>query len=508
MQGDLNRLRNTNFPKSKKLSLSISSFNKGLSLKYDKNLSNIEYASEIENFSFDSGALTDGIGFDNVFNNIAKPAEIQTLSSDLQNVGNIEKIIYFYKFNSKTQTRQDKLLFISSTFEVYFVNLYDTQKQLSKLRNVKFTSSPVAISYRLNGEDVIIFSSETDNMTVWDGEKNPYEVLDSPHISSMTVHFERLFATVDGEKNSIWFSDELDPTEWSISLDEAGFIEMIDERGALLKVVSFLDYVYIFREFGISKLSAFGNQSTFSCSNLYVSSGRINPESVCVCGDKILFLASDGIYKFDGVDTVKILTNIEDGFKGLNNNNAVACFSGSSYFLACNFLCESNYLNTLLEIDTTSFSLKNIVKGYDFKFICAIKSTDFEGVFTIVKESSKNAFLPATIVKNGKYFGIPTKKVWNSQISNIGDSFCEKVLKNIYVQTSTPIKIVVSSNEKEHEFNFSPSNTLGMKHCLIPVSDFSFKIVCNNSSCNIKNLKFDFYKLWRNTLWIMEKVPI
>lgn len=501
-------MKRTNFPNVKKLTLSIPSFEKGLSLKYDKNLSNIEFASDIKNFSFSSGALTDGLGFENVFNKIAKPSEIATLTSDLQNVGSFEKVIYFYKFNTATQCREDKLIFISNTHEVYYVNLYETEKQLICLRTIKFSSTPVATRYRLNGEDVIIFSSESDNMIVWDGTNSPYEVLDAPHISSMAVHFERLFATVDGEKNSIWFSDELDPTEWSISLDEAGFIEMVDERGALIKVVSFLDYVYIFREFGISKLSAFGNQSSFSCSNLYVSSGRINPESVCVCGDKILFLASDGIYKFDGVDTVKILSNIEDGFYQMDNKKAVACFSGSSYFLACNFKENSEELNTLLEIDTTSYSLKNIVKGYEFKFISSIATSEFEGVIAIVRDNVKNAFLPAFVVKNGKYFDVSTKKVWNSQITNVGDTFSKKMLRNIFVQTSSPIKIIVCADGIEHEFVFSSSKNILMKSCMIPVSDFSFKIVCDNTSCNIKNLKFNFYKLGRNTLWTMAKVHI
>ena len=109
-------------------------------------------------------------------------------------------------------------------------------------------------------------------MVVWDGVSDPYEVLDAPKISSMALHYERLFATVDGEKNSVWFSDDLDPTNWSMSLDEAGFIELIDERGALLKVVSFLDYIYIFREYGISRLTAYGDQTSFSVSNLFVSS--------------------------------------------------------------------------------------------------------------------------------------------------------------------------------------------------------------------------------------------
>ena len=487
----------TSFPSTKKSNLSIPSFEKGISLKYDKNLTNFNYASEIENFSFETGALTGGLGFENIFKQFAKPDEISTLSSDLKNVGDIEKIFYFYKYNNTLSQKQDKLVFVSGNHQIYFVDLQAQNKQLSFLRNIKFSSTPEAIRYRLNGEDVLIFTSENDNMVVWDGTNAPYEVLDAPHISSMAVHFERLFATVDGEKNSIWFSDELDPTEWSISLDEAGFIELVDERGALNKVVSFHDYVYIFRDNGISRLSAFGNQSQFSICNMFVSSGKIYPKSVCVCGDKIIFLSSDGLYKFDGVDTIKILENIESGFAGKDNINATACFFGSSYFLACNFQNNSDFLGTLLEIDTENYALKSVVKGYDFKHICAIQSDKINGVVAILKKPQENAFYCGFIVKNGSYFDISTKKVWKSQTSNIGDTFKEKVLRRIFVQTDTPILIRVFDGNKHHVFNFNSSKKTCMKTCIIPLIDFSFEIECNTSECNIKKLKFEFYTLGR-----------
>lgn len=500
--------KRTIFPTSKKVQLSIPSFEKGISLKYDKALTNFNYASSIENFSFDTGALTGGIGFDNIFSHISKPNEAQNLSTDLKNIGDIERIFYFYKYNSTLCQKEDKLVFVSASHQIYYVDLQKTNKQLSTLRNIKFTSTPDAIRYRLNGEDVLIFTSETDNMKVWDGTNAPYEVLDAPHISSMAVHFERLFATVDGEKNSIWFSDELDPTEWSVSLDEAGFIELIDERGTLNKVVSFNDYIYIFRDYGISRLSAFGNQTQFSASNLYVSSGKIYPKSVCVCGDKIIFLSSDGLYKFDGVDTVKILENIENGFKNMDNKNAISCFYGSSYFLACNFQNGTEYLDTLLEIDTDNYSLKSIVKGYDFKFISTIQSETVNGVIAVLKKTKENAFLVGFIVKNGSYFGKSTKKVWKSQTSNIGETFANKVLRSVFVQTDCPVLIKVFDGEKYHNFQFESSKKLCMKKCIIPLVDFSFEIECESTSCNIKNLKFEFFTLGREPKWTMEKVHI
>ena len=67
--------------------------------------------------------------------------------------------------------------------------------------------------------------------------------------TSMDIHYERLFVTTTNEKSKVLFSDDLDPTLWSIDLSEAGFIEMVDERGALNRVISFNDYLYIFRDY-------------------------------------------------------------------------------------------------------------------------------------------------------------------------------------------------------------------------------------------------------------------
>ena len=75
-------MRNTLFPSSKPYTISISSFDKGPSLKFDQSLTNFEYARDIENFSFETGALKEGLGFENIFTTIAKPEEKQTIIKD------------------------------------------------------------------------------------------------------------------------------------------------------------------------------------------------------------------------------------------------------------------------------------------------------------------------------------------------------------------------------------------------------------------------------------------
>ena len=487
--------RKTLFPNLSKISLSIDSFENGLSLTFDNDLTNMRYAKKLQNFSYVDGCLKNGLGISNL-DTIFKNSE--TLINDFKAVGNIIKTFHFYKYNKETLTREDKLIFVNQDYNVYYINLYDSNISLNSLRLISFTSPPNAIHYRLNGEDVIIFSSETDNMIVWDGTNTPYEVLDAPKISSMALHYERLFTTVDGEKNAVWFSDDLDPTNWSVSLEEAGFIELIDERGALEKVISFCDYIYIFREYGISRLTAFGDQSQFSISNLFVSSGKIWTNSVCVCGDKILFLASDGLYKFDGVNTTKILSNIYNGFSK-NNENCSACFHNGRYYLLADFYFdnEENAKQTILEIDVSSNKLTNIISDLRAKSLTAINCETFNGVVVTCYDEETENYIPGILNQTATIFEKSLLKQWSSPTTNLNDSSHIKILQSIQIDTLGPAILTINHDNQSTHINFAGKDSIQHINTFIPLKKFSFTLSSNSPTCEIKNLTFEFSKTKR-----------
>lgn len=488
------------YPPESSISIQIPSFEKGIDSSVNENLLSMNYAVDLKNFSFSDGGLKDGLGFDNFFNFLTKEETLTTLKNDINAIGSLEKVFHFYIYNQETNTREDKLILVNSQHKIYYINIYDTEPVLQSLRNITFSSSPLAVRYRLNGEDVIILTSETDNMVVWNGKDQPYQVLDAPRISSMALHYERLFVTVDGEKNSIWFSDDLDPTNWSLSLEDAGFIQLLDERGALLKVVSFCDYVYIFREYGISRLSAYGNQNNFSVSNLFVSSGKIYAESVCVCGDVIMFLASDGLYKFDGISTVKILDNISKNISNINKNNLSACYYNGSYFLACKYKfydsndsdLVNNYNNSLIEIDIDTNKLKNITYGVEIQFITTFQCDKISGVLVLAKTKEDNNFTLTKLSNSCKFLNMNLCKEWLSPISSVGNVDNHKTLKRIYVETSNPINIDIYTENKTYTLSFTKSNKSICKRVNIPLHKFRFKIRSSSTNCLIHSLKFVF----------------
>lgn len=492
-------MKKVSYPQETTLTLSLPSFENGLNTYLDENLTNMQYAINLENFSFSDGALKNGIGFESFLDAICDSETLTTLKNSLSAIGSIVRVFHFYKYSQETNSREDKLILVNSSYSLYYINLFG-EIGLNSLKNISFTSLPVAVRYRLNGEDVIILSSETDNMVVWDGVSDPYEVLDAPKISSMALHYERLFATVDGEKNSVWFSDDLDPTNWSMSLDEAGFIELIDERGALLKVVSFLDYIYIFREYGISRLTAYGDQASFSVSNLFVSSGKIYANSVCVCGDKILFLARDGLYRFDGVDTTKILSSLDNNLINVDNQNASACYFNGSYYLACKFKfmkdeddCENqNLSNALLEIDVVSGKLKNITHGVNISYITTISIESVSGVIALAKQLTENAFSLTILSKSASFLQNKLKKVWQSPTTCLNNTGNKKTLKKIYLETKGDISLFIIHGSKEIEYKFSGSILPQKKRVNIPINNFAFRIESTDENCKIQNLQFEF----------------
>ena len=179
---------------------------------------------------------------------------------------------------------------------------------------------------------MLLLCSPAAGMKVWDGSA-VRTAENAPQILSACVHYERLFVTVAGERNAVWFSDDLDVTNWDVSLEGAGFIEMADDGGAILKAISFAGRVYLFRRYSIARLTAYADQTEFDLVTLYASSGRILEDTVCVCGDRVMFAAQNGLFVFDGVSTARVLERL-DGLLDYGYAAARGCYWNGIYILS------------------------------------------------------------------------------------------------------------------------------------------------------------------------------
>lgn len=445
-------------------------FSSGVNYALDESVMPTNVAADCANFEFSDGALKQSWGVKS------------------GSISNALAVWDFRRFDFDLNEYITYKMFMKADGSVWYLSPSNGEE--IKLKDVKFTSPPMSVNYRIYGEDVIIMCSSTDHMVVWNGLDDPYTVLSSPFISSMAMHYERLFVTTEGEKNSVWFSDDLDPTNWNSELNEGGYIQLIDDRGRCNKVISFLNYIYIFRDNGISRLTAYGDQTEFYISNLFVSSGKIYADTVTLCGDRIYFLASDGLYRFDGLTTDKILSNLDDVIEG---GTPYAAYYDGKYFLALRLKDENELRlneenggddedktvnNGLIVIGQDEYS---VVRGLEIDRLCPTE----EGLYAALGNG-----LSGIMDKNGALFDKPLHKIWNMPESDFGYVGL-KILKEIQVSSTGDAKITVKSDFNKKEFTISEGNNrlfvnlMGRTFKISIESDEKY-INVNRFSCTVK----------------------
>ena len=452
---------------SDRIKVKISNFAGGVNTQVDENSLPIKCAKLSYNYKMNNGALKTSLGFEPLkFIKNIQSSEERTLQfyDEISAVNNV----WFYPYYNNAGTQESFVLAVSADSGIYYAQIISSSKYIyNHDSSISFTSIPNAIYYNLNGNDVMIVSSKTDGLYVMDVVTSHTIDSTAPKISSMCRHYERIFAVDSTDRNRLLFSANMDPTNWDFDIDNAGYINLNDERGALVKVLSFNDYVYIFKEHGISKLSAYGDQTEFAISNLFVSSGKIYGNSVCLCGDRIVFLCQDGVYSFNGYSTSKLSLNIENLFKNVNNDNCCAAYFNGKYYLGLNLNfgdnkqvgCESyaqGYINNaLLEIDLKNGDI-NIVRGIDLKALCAV---EFQYVNKLVAAfNGEHKAKLGQLTENGKYFGVDLPKEWISSYSNLGYPNKTKKVKKVNLISKEDCQLTLKTDKEEKTYSIPGSS--------------------------------------------------
>lgn len=351
--------------------VSVTSFDGGMNGAVGESLLPIRYASEMFNMDAKNGELLPGMGVADVGG--------QSLNTRLAEVVSPIWMFQFARLNG-SGFREDYLLVLDGETNLIAVDLSGNQKPNKTLKAQTGLSRYNAVNYNLSGTDVVILSASGQPMLVWDGVNDIEEVADAPNITSMVVHYERLFITSSGQdRNTVWFSDNLNPTNFTLSLDEAGYIQMADDRGACLKAISFLDYVYVFREYGIARISGYGDQTQFLVSQVCTLGSKIEKDTITICGNVVLFLAEDGIYSFNGLTVKKILPKLAKYIIVKDNTASnAAAFVNDKWYLACSMKLSTTLghrdqvRRVLLEYDLQTGNV-SISDELNATCLCALK---------------------------------------------------------------------------------------------------------------------------------------
>ena len=414
--------------------ISVKSLLSGMQNNLDEKISNLSTCKFSYNFDHSSGVLKKGVGLSafNLFN--------FTAISNLSVLG-----VYFYKrYNAYAEKIEEYIIYYCSNKRLYIANVEGGK--FEKISDVIFEEKPTAVSYNYLDRDVMLFASKMGETYYLDG-KNLVKIEGAPKISSLCVHKERIFVTTEGEGTSLWFSDDFDPTNWIVSLTEAGFINFQGEYGKLLKVISFLDYVYVFREYGISRVVAYGNQEEFSTDSIFGNQGKIYGGSVTSCGDFVIMLTTAGIFRFNGLDTTKILPEYDEYLSGVNNDDAKGVYYNNVFYLSVNMKISGRVEKVLIVYDThkkTSYIARNLNVS-DFEFFGGMVN---KTLFVINGDRR-----PFYLTNSGSVDGVPLVKEWVSPFYDFGINCKLKRLYKLCLYTLEELTVTIECDNNTRVYN-------------------------------------------------------
>lgn len=403
-------------------------------------------------------------------------------------------VTYFKMYFPTSQNTQHRLLVYGDDNKVYINQLFSESPALLWLFNLQFNSPPVSLSYKTDDTDSIILTS-SDKMIVWHTNYSPYEIENVPIITSMCMNDEVLFCTIKDPAFKIWYATNLDAENVGQVTPESGYISLEDDLGYSRKILTFNEDIYVFRDYGISKINYIKNDITVS--QVYLSNTKIYTDTVSVCGNVIMFMTKDGIYSFNGVRVTKTEVDITNLLPDTNDFTAASSL-GQNYYLALrlNFnddksiLCETgNYVNNaLVVIDITDFSYQ-IIRGIDVKSLLPVKTEVFEKM--LVTFNSLNNDKLGQIVDDSASFGTSLPKYWQS--SELSNTFNTKLFTKLSIDASENVTFNLIYDDKNISFSTYKDG----------VNEFCFKILCkqikleissNETQASVNKVVLDYYE--------------
>lgn len=448
----------------------LSDFRGGMTGEVSDKLLPLSYASVSYNFDCSDGTLRDGTGLKIArFNDNAVCSFPSSLFA-------VTGLYFFKKFDSAAGKYKDEILAYCSDKKIYSYSLNNSSPVCL---NVSFSEKPCGIKYKYDDKDVFLLSGKTEGLYVYDGTTIK-KIDDAPNIKDMCIHNERLFVTTEGEGTKLLFSEDFNPFNFSYSLTEGGYIDLQDYRGALQKIVSSMGYLYIFRSFGISRLSAFYDQKQFSVDHLFSSTGKIYPESVTPCADGIIFLAKEGLYKLTQSGVSKILSRYDAFLSPCDNDDAKGIYYNGKVYLKCKMFLDGKIENVIINYSITE-SKTYCTKGVDVTDLLALNGENLSMPLFVIK--SRTAIY--TVSEIGAVDLLPLKKVWTTPSTDFGLPCVNKTVKKIEAIIKGSVTVVIETENVKRKFEVMGNGKPVSINVCVKGNEFKFSFINQTVNCLI-----------------------
>ena len=441
----------------------------------------------MQNLHLDGGKLLTGIGLEEAKLTFG-PGAYFVLPEIPGKIA--EQLFVYYKYDHIKHVEDNRLIVRTKSGDFYDISIHKAGTQYKLIEGIKSTTNLSAVNYRYNNTDVILFCSKDLYLSMYDGNKVT-TIYDAPQINSITEHYGRIFGSTYKE-GDIWFSDDYNPQNWNVSLTEAGFIKFADNLGKTLKVLSFNGYVYIFREHGIYRLTAIGDQKNFELVKVIELSSKIYNNSICQVMDKIVFLTNFGLFIFDGYSIKQVANNILETTQILDET-LVSSNMDSKYMLAyigTNYDKGDSgiYNNRLISYDIKTDVLE-INKGISIRDMVPIRVKRTTNSLALLNNDTIGKVCMFNY--SGSIHNNNLNYKYETVNSYLGDYNKIKFIRKIRINTKFDTEIILNIDGLKYNYHVKGSNTFSEIKVMKQGFSIGFSIV-GNGKCDISGMELEY----------------
>lgn len=478
------------------------SFSKGL--RDDDMGEDLGSCEIVYNFDYNLGKLTDCCGVGDLYTRtMISPDSDETRKFTYRDDRIILKCFYKRVLQFQPGRHWSLLMFYDNYNEFYYYVINELSSVPTHIP--EFDTNGFAgmfFTYVDGVENIMISMNDADTMPMW--TPSPYytmRYIDNDCVYKSMCYFDnRTFATTTLPDNcSVFYSEEFNPTNFRLNNKDTGCVTFDDDLGRCELLIVFEDNLYVFRELGISKIVKNRDKITFDGETVYRASGVIFKDTVCVCGDKIVFLTIDGLFEFDGNNVKQIRLGYEKFLDYTPNSVPIASYLNGIYYLNSRL----DYADGELVLGESTFDRDaNIIIKYNVKTnqSCICRGFKIQSFAPVLDKTNCEMVIVYNDSKKGRGFGVldnsgtvhsaKIKKFWKSKPYNFGDAKKYKFIKEMELKTKADITVKLYFDGKEKSISVKGKSTMQTIKINQKAKEFAYGFVSMGGGNCISDIKF------------------
>lgn len=446
----------------------------------------IDDFSEAEEISYNVRETENGIENGYGFSRLRLPTDTNDLNIEFPtNASIITGAWQFTWYDNTANADKYYIYYINENKQIKFINILG-RKTIYQTDITLNSSSPSCATFRINDDNDMIFFSSEDDQTVGHGGSGKQVFDNIPKFISACWHGPYLFLITTGPANKLMYSSSKIDI-WND--DNTAEVDIPDLRGGMKKIISVNDYLYLFYEYGVVKLSLYSVGAKVSYSHIFSSSAKIRENTIAKCGNSVYFCTTEGMFTLENGQVKKMSS--QPKYIDLSNEYMCAESFDNKYFLACicNFgdgksigVEESTHTNNTMIVFDVATQKFSYTRGIDISSFFVIKTPSFQRL--CVTTRGRYQFHFGQLTTDGKFFDDVLPKCWRSKLldfANIDEKeilqigFSENLNANMNISSALKNRIFKQS-QSESELKKYKIKLLGDAFVLTFSSDADIKV--------------------------------